>query len=111
MRVRHADCHAFHHLRHLRDHLLQGRCEIFQNHDRFNAGILQLVFEFARRVERVDVDHRATGAQDAENRHRILQHVGVVTAARAPFCSPLLSSQAPNARDMPSVGAILVATS
>ena len=29
------------------------------------AGILELVLELARRVERVDVDHGVAGAQDA----------------------------------------------
>jgi hypothetical protein len=33
------------------------------------------VFELARRVQRIDVDHRVAGAQDGRNGDRILQHV------------------------------------
>ncbi len=58
-----------------RDHRLQRGGEILQDHDRFGAGIVELVFQFARRVERVDVDHRETGAQRAHHGERILQHV------------------------------------
>ena len=56
-------------------HLLQHVAEVLQHHDRLGAGILQLVLELARRVERIDVHHRAAGAQDAEHRDRVLQAV------------------------------------
>nr|GEU28155.1 hypothetical protein [Tanacetum cinerariifolium] len=56
-------------------HLLQGDGKIFQHDDRFRAGIDQLVLQLAGRVQRVDVDHRVTGAQHGRHRHRVLQHV------------------------------------
>ncbi len=34
------------------------------------------MFQLARRIERIAVHHDASGAQGAEHRHRILQHVG-----------------------------------
>ena len=37
---------------------------------------VELVLELARRVERVDVHHRAAGAQRAEQAHRVLQDIG-----------------------------------
>jgi hypothetical protein len=61
--------------RRLRDHLLDGVRKILQHDDGFGAGILELMFEFARRVERVDVDHRETCAQHRGGGDRILQHV------------------------------------
>ena len=60
----------------LADHLLQRVGEILDDDDRLGAGILQLMLEFARRVERVDIDDDAAGAQRAEQRHRVLQQVG-----------------------------------
>ena len=62
--------------RRLGDHLLNGAGKVFQHHDRFGAGILELMLEFARGVERIDVHHRKAGAQHRGGRHRILQHVG-----------------------------------
>ena len=58
------------------EHLLQGGGEVFHDHDRLGAGVLQLVLQFARGVERIDVDDDHAGAQDAENGDRILQQVG-----------------------------------
>ena len=50
--------------------------------------ILQLVLELARRVQRIDVDDRHAGSQDAEQRHRVLQevrrHDGYAIAFREP---------------------------
>ena len=59
----------------LRDHLLHGGGEILQHDDRLGAGILELMLELARGVERIDVDHRIAGAQHGRDRDRILQHV------------------------------------
>ena len=59
----------------LADHLLHRGGEILQHDDRLGAGILELVFEFARGVERIDVHHRVAGAQHGGGRNRILQHV------------------------------------
>ena len=74
-----------HHFAHRGDHdvLHLGAChdrlqragEILEDDDRLGAGIVQLVLEFARRVERVDVHHDVAGAQYAHHRHGILQHV------------------------------------
>ena len=60
----------------LAEHLLHGPREILDDDDHLGAGIGELVLELARRVERVDVDHRAPGAQRAEQAHRILEDVG-----------------------------------
>ena len=65
------------HMLHLgfRDHLLQGVGEVFDDHDGLGAGVLQLVLELARRVQRIDVDHRHASAQDADQRDRILHQI------------------------------------
>ena len=42
--------------------------EVLEDDDRLGAGILELVLELARRVERIDVHHRHAGAQDAGGR-------------------------------------------
>ncbi len=57
------------------EHLLQGICEVLEHDDRHGARVLQLVLQFARRVERIDVDDGQPGAQRAEQRDRILQQV------------------------------------
>ena len=51
----------------LRQHLLQRLGEVLDDDDGLGAGVLQLVLELARRVERVDVHHHVAGAQDAGN--------------------------------------------
>ena len=60
----------------LRDHFLHRLREILDDDDQFGARIGQLVLELARRVERVDVDHRAAGAEGPEQADRVLQDVG-----------------------------------
>ena len=72
--VAHAGDHHVLHLG-LRQRLLQHAGEILQHHDGLGAGIVELEFQLARLVERIDVHHRAAGAQDGGDRHRILQHV------------------------------------
>ena len=52
-----------------------GVGEILQHDDRFRAGVLQLMLQLARGVERIDVDHRIAGAQHRGGRDRVLQHV------------------------------------
>ena len=49
--------------------------EVLENDDGLGAGVLQLVLQLARRVQRIDVHHGHAGAQDAEQRHRVLQQV------------------------------------
>ena len=49
--------------------------EILQHDDGFGAGIVELKFQLARLVQRIDVHHGHAGAQDGGDRHRILQHV------------------------------------
>ena len=61
--------------RRARNRGLQRRGEVLQDDDRLGAGILKLVFQFARRIERVDVHDDAAGAQNTHHRDRILQHV------------------------------------
>ena len=50
--------------------------EVLDDDDDLGAGVVQLVLELARGVQRIDVDDRAAGAQDAEQAHRVLQDVG-----------------------------------
>ena len=61
--------------RRIAQHLLQYRCEVFDDYDGFDAGILELVLHFAWRIERIDVDDDHAGAQDAQQRHRVLQQI------------------------------------
>ena len=58
------------------DDLLQRMGEVFDDDDGRRPAILHLVFQLARRVQRVAIDHDATGAQRAKKRHRVLQQVG-----------------------------------
>ncbi len=60
----------------LADHVRDRIGEILDADDHFGAGVVQLVLEFARRVQRIDVHHRAARAQRAEQAYRILQDVG-----------------------------------
>ena len=60
----------------LANHFFEGIGKIFHNQDRFCARVFQLVFKFARRVERVAIDDHQPRPQDAENGNRILQYVG-----------------------------------
>ena len=62
------------HLR-LGDDRLQLMREILQNHDDHSTGIRELLFEFTRRVQRIEVDDCEARAQRAEEGHRIGQHV------------------------------------
>ena len=69
---------AQHHVldRRVRDALLQRGGEVLDDDDGLGAGVLELVLQLARRVQRVDVDHHQAGAQDAGHGHRVLRHVG-----------------------------------
>ncbi len=55
--------------------LLDRGGEVLENDDRLRAGIGELVFELARRIERVAVDDHIARAQRAERGDRILQQV------------------------------------
>lgn len=57
------------------DDLLDRMGKVFQHEDRLGAGIDQLMLELARRVERIDVDDRVAGPEDAVDDDRILQDV------------------------------------
>ncbi|MNN06816.1 hypothetical protein D3C81_1196190 [compost metagenome] len=56
--------------------LLQRLSEHVHHHDGDRPAVLQLMLQFARRVERVDVDHHGAGEQHPEQGRRILQAVG-----------------------------------
>jgi hypothetical protein len=58
------------------DALLQRVGEVLDDDDGLGAGVLQLVLQLARRVQRVDVHHHEAGAQDGGHGHRVLRHVG-----------------------------------
>ncbi len=57
------------------DHLGERVREVLEDHDRFRAGIGQLMLELARGVERIRVDDGQPGAQRAVQRDRVLQDV------------------------------------
>ncbi len=69
---------AHHDMLHRRagDRSLQGRCEVLQHDHCLGAGILQLVLELARGVERIDVDRDQARPPHGSDRDRVLQHVG-----------------------------------
>jgi hypothetical protein len=67
------DDHVAHHA--ARDHLLQRERELVEHDDDLRARVAQLVRQFARRVQRVDVDHRVARAQHGGHGDRILQQV------------------------------------
>ena len=48
------------------DHILEHVGEVLDNHNRFRAGVLQLVLQFARGVQRVHVHHDHARAQHAK---------------------------------------------
>lgn len=58
------------------DHFFQGMSKVGDDDDGLGAGVLELMFQLARGVERVDVDHYHAGTQDAEHRDGVLQQVG-----------------------------------
>jgi hypothetical protein len=66
--------HGLHRRAH--EHLLQDVGEVLEHDDDARAGILQLVLELARRVERIDVDDGEPGPQRPVEHHRILEQVG-----------------------------------
>ena len=57
-------------------HFGQRVGEVFQYQDGGGAAVFQLVLQFARGVERVDVHHDAASLQNAEYGHGVLQQVG-----------------------------------
>ncbi len=59
-----------------RDNSRDGGGKVLEHdEDGARTGIVELVFEFARRIERVDVDHDHAGAEDAADDDRILQDI------------------------------------
>jgi len=81
-----------------RQNLLQHVRKVLYDDDAFRAGVLELMFQFACRIQRVRVDHRHAGAQHAEQSDRILQMFGIIKATRSPGCRPdFFCSQAANA--------------
>jgi GAF domain-containing protein len=59
----------------MRQHLLHHVRKILDHDDRFCTGILELMFELARGIQRVGVHHHQTRPQYAEQRNRVLQNV------------------------------------
>ena len=54
---------------------LQGMCEVGNDHNRRRAAVIELVLQFARGIQRVNVDGNHSGTQDPKQRHRVLQQV------------------------------------
>jgi len=61
---------------HALDDLLQHRGEVLDDEDGLGAGVLELVLEFTRRVERVHVHDDEARPQDGRHGHRVLEEVG-----------------------------------
>ncbi len=57
------------------DHFLEGVREVRDNHNCRCAAVVQLMLQLARGIQRVNVNHDHPGAQNAKQRHRILQQV------------------------------------
>ena len=55
---------------------LQGAGKVFQNDNRFGAGVLELVLQLARGVQRVHVHQDISRTQNRCNCHRVLRYVG-----------------------------------
>ncbi len=69
---------AQHHMldRRGRNALLQRVGKVFDDDDGLGAGVLELVLQFARGIQRIDIDHDKTRTQDGGDRHRVLRHIG-----------------------------------
>jgi hypothetical protein len=80
-------------------HLLQRRGEVLEDDDRLGAGILELVLELARRIERIDVDHRQPARSTPIIATGYCSTFGIMIATRAPF-SPLDCRKAPNIQQL-----------
>ena len=75
------------------DYLFERGGKIFQNHDRFCATVIQLVFQLARRVQWIHVDDHESCTQNRANRNGVLQHIrhhqrDTGTAFQAPGLQP-----------------------
>ena len=55
------------------DDVSQGVRKILEDDDGLGGGVLELVAEFARRVQRIHVNDHQACAEDAGHRHRVLQ--------------------------------------
>jgi hypothetical protein len=55
---------------------LQRGGKVLDDDDGLGAGVLELVLQLARRVQRVDVDHHKACAQHSGHHHGVLGHVG-----------------------------------
>ena len=60
----------------VRNAALQRGGEVFDDDDGLGTRVLELMLQFARRVQRVHIDHHKTCAQDGGHRDGILRHVG-----------------------------------
>ncbi|MNV78824.1 hypothetical protein D3C71_1723400 [compost metagenome] len=58
------------------EHAAERVGKVLENDDGAGARVLELVFEFARRVERVDVDAGIARAQHRGHGHGELRHIG-----------------------------------
>ena len=55
---------------------LEGAGKVFDDDNRLRAAVFELVFQLARRVERVDIHDHHAGSQNACYGHRVLRHIG-----------------------------------
>ena len=62
--------------RRVRQHFSSRLPDIRQQNQRFGAGIVQLVFNLTRAVQRVGVNHHKSGAKHRKQSNRILDNVG-----------------------------------
>ena len=80
-----------HHMAHggARQHLGQRVGKVFQDDDGGGARVVELVFQLARGVERVDVDAHTAGAQHRRHGGRELRNVGQHDRHARPWLQPL----------------------
>ena len=57
------------------NHFFQRVGKVGDNHNRRRAAVIQLMFQLARGIERVNVNHDHPCPEDPEQRHRVLQQV------------------------------------
>ena len=58
------------------DDFFERNRKVFEDDNRDRTAVVQLVLQFARRVQRIHIDNHEARAQHGENGHGILQDIG-----------------------------------
>ena len=75
------------------DNVLENVREVLEDNDAARTGVLELVLEFPRRVQRVDVNNDQAGPENAAHRDRVLQDVRQHDRDALAACQPELFLQ------------------